>query len=62
MNRRYSRDRIGEQEITVPANRFSPIPEPYMLHIREEFDDRGNFVKTIHRKRVYEDRIVDETI
>ena len=60
MNRRYFRDRIGEQEIVAVADRHSPIPEPYMLHIREEYDSTGNFIRVEHRKRVYEDRIVYE--
>ena len=57
------RDRIGEIEVTGVVSRFASIPEPYMLHIREEFDDEGNFVKVIHRKRVYSNgNIVDEVL
>ena len=56
------RDRIGEVELKT-VSRFAPTPEPYMLHIREEFDDNGVFVRVIHRKRVYwSGVIVDEIL
>jgi len=56
------KDRIEIPELPVMKSRFDPIHEPYMLHIRERFNDDGT-VTTIHRKRVYSnDRIVDEPI
>lgn len=56
------RDRIEEIEL-VSAGRYEPICRPYILHIRERFNEDGT-VTTIHRKRVYDGEIfvVDEKI
>lgn len=56
------RDRMEDMPLVGVTSRFDSTPEPYVLHIRDEFDDAGNFVEVIHRKRVYDDRIVDEEI
>ena len=56
------RDRIEMPDIFPVVSRFDPTPEPYILHIREQFNDDGT-VTTIHRKRIYDsDRIVDESV
>ena len=46
------KDRIEIPEIQEVKSRFDPTPEPYTLHIREQFNDDGT-VTTIHRKRIY---------
>ncbi len=46
------KDRIGEEEVVSISSRYDPIPMPYMLHIREKFNDDGT-VEGVHRKRVY---------
>lgn len=48
------KDRIEIGDVASAAkSRFDPIPRPYMLHIRERFNDDGT-VEVIHRKRVYD--------
>ena len=60
------RDMVGKMECT-DVSRFNSTPEPYMLCIRDEYDDGGIFVKEVSRKRVYSNilggwRIVEEPI
>lgn len=55
------KDRV-EDIVPQVKSRFDPIPEPYMLHIRERFNDDGT-VETVHRKRVYNNgTIVNEEL
>ena len=55
------RDRIEDEHLAVIVSRFKTIPEPYIVHIREQIDNFDNVIRTVHRKRVYMNgNIVDE--
>lgn len=56
------RDRTEESELIEITDRYAPTPAPYMLHIRERFNDNGT-IDVVHRKRVYSNgEIIDENI